>query len=243
MIRLDLGIYINVFEDGVASDKKHKMYSATCSVCGTTVRQRMSDLKRSADRCHHSRSTATSKINDMPRGWTSKSELNKKIYYLWKAMIARTTPAYWAEFPTYEGTTVDERWLRLSNFVEDIQAIDGYHEWTVCPKNAMMLDKDTRIKGNKHYSKDTCCFISHADSNRDVFNRHSDNLNIARTVMLQNQSEPVRFTNVKTQEAKEFNSLKEGCRELNLNLRNAWKILSDKYPDCKTTQGWTIEKI
>ena len=241
---MDLGVYINVVEDGIASDKKHKMYSTTCSICGIIVRQRMADLKRSADACHHSRRLkANSKINDMPRGWASKSELNKKIYYLWKAMIARTDPAYWIEFPTYEGTSVDDRWLRLSNFVEDIQDIDGYDEWTTCSKNAMMFDKDTRVPGNKHYSKDTCCFISHADSNRDVFNRHSDGLETARTAMLQNQSEPVRFTNIKTQEIKEFPSLKEGCRALNLNLRNAWKILSDKYPDCKTTHGWTIEKI
>lgn len=38
----------------------------------------------------------------------------------------------------------------------------------------IMLDKDTLVKGNKLYSKETCCLISHADSNRDVAERHPE---------------------------------------------------------------------
>lgn len=113
----------------------------------------------------------------------------------------------------------------------------------VSEKHGMMLDKDTKVPGNKHYSKDTCCFISHADSNRDVYQRHPDNMQKAHIAMLENQSEAVRLTNIQTGEVKDFPSLKEACRELDLNLRNAWKILSDKYPECKTTHGWKIEKI
>lgn len=224
------------------SDGKHKIYSATCSVCGKTVYRRMGDINRSSDRCHHIRSNSN-KINDMPRGWTQESELNYRMYHLWKAMVLRTTKEYWQKHPCYNGTTVDFRWLRLSNFVEDIKLIDGYEDWSKSGKNEMMLDKDTIVPCNKHYSKETCCFISHVESNRDVFERHPDNMNNARSAMIENQSEPVRFTNVQTNETHDFSSLKEACRQLNLNLRNAWKVLSNKYPECKTTRGWKIERI
>ena len=240
----EIGIYTNVRQDGVASDSKHKMYSATCSICGKTVRQRMGDLKRSCDSCHHKKGNAQdNKINDMPRGWTTESELNLRIYYLWKAMILRTTEKFWEKYPSYKGTTVDESWLSLRNFVEDVVDLEGYDKWCVSEKHEMMLDKDTIVAGNKHYSKETCHFISHADSNRDVAKLHPNNMQKAHIAQIESQSEAVRFTNVRTGEIKDFPSLKEACRELDLNLRNAWEILSDKYPECKTTHGWKIEKI
>ena len=107
----------------------------------------------------------------------------------------------------------------------------------------MMLDKDTIVPGNKHYSKDTCRFITHAESNQDVFRRHPDNLENAREIFKENASEPVRFTNIKTKEIIDFPSLKEACRDLKLNFRNAWMVLSDKYPGHHTIKGWTITKI
>lgn len=127
-----LGIYKDIYQDGIAKDGKHKMYKATCSVCGKVVHQRMGDLKHSCDKCHHKRGNSKSnKINDMPRGWSAESELNLRIYYLWKAMIVRTTEDYWEKYPSYNGTTVDESWLRLSNFVNDIAKLEGYEDWCV----------------------------------------------------------------------------------------------------------------
>ena len=107
----------------------------------------------------------------------------------------------------------------------------------------MMLDKDTIIEGNKHYSKDTCRFITHTESNQDVSRRHPENIQKAQQAFVENASGPVRFTNTKTNEVIDFLSLKEGCRVLNLNLRNAWMVLSEKYHSHHTINGWTISKI
>ena len=183
------------------------------------------------------------KINDMPRGWASQSELNMRIYYMWKAMIVRTTQKYWDKYPTYEGTTVDDDWRKLSQFVNDIKYLNGYDEWVNSPRKRMMLDKDTIIKGNKHYSKDTCCFITHAESNRDVINRHPENLEKARATYVEQSSIPIKLTNKKTGEVKFFTSIKEACRQMNLNNRHVWMILSDKYSGHYSTKGWLVEKI
>lgn len=158
-------------------------------------------------------------------------------------MINRATEQYWQKHPTYSGTTVDDRWRSLSNFVNDIKELEGYEDWCVSENRQMMLDKDTKIEGNKHYSKDTCRFITHEESNQDVNRQHPENITKARDVFKENASEPVKFINIKTNETIDFSSLKEGCRILNLNFRNAWMVLSDKYPGHHTIKGWTITKI
>jgi len=183
------------------------------------------------------------KINDMPRGWISESKLNARIYYMWKAMIRRTTQKYWEKFPTYTGTTVDNEWRKLSNFVKDIQFLDGYEEWMLSDNKMMMLDKDTIIKGNKHYSKKTCCFISHKESNIDVHNRNPASIIKARSTFIDNSSVPLKLTNKKTGEVKYFNSMKEACRQLNLNYRHVWMIVSDKYSGHYSTKGWIVEPV
>lgn len=241
-----VGIYTNIHESGNKSKSGHKLYFATCSICNTVVEKTLSDLKESNQLCRHraiKNGDPNYKINDMPVGWMNESKLNMRIYYLWKAMIMRTTEKYWEKYPTYTGTTVDDKWRILSNFVNDIKDLEGYNKWATASNRQMMLDKDTIIEGNKHYSKDTCCFISHEESNQDVNRRHPENIQKARQAFVENASNPVRFTNIKTNEVIDFPSLKEGCRTLNLNFRNAWSVLSDEYPGHHTTKGWTITKI
>lgn len=242
----DIGIYTNIHSSGNRNKSGHKLYFATCSVCGTIVEKTLSDLKESNQMCRHKVQKigdSNYKVNDMPKGWMNQSELNMRIYYLWKSMINRTTEKFWNKYPTYTETTVSDEWRVLSNFICDIKELDGYAQWVDSAGEMMMLDKDTIIQGNKHYSKDTCRFITHAESNQDVFRRHPDNLEKARDTLKDKLSEPVRFTNIKTKETMEFPSLKEACRTLNLNLRNAWMVLSDKYPGHHTIKGWTIDKI
>lgn len=242
----DIGIYTNIHESGNIASDRHKMYYATCKVCGAVVEKRLADIKESNKVCRHQvldKTSSSYKLNDMPSGWMNQSELNMRIYDMWKAMIRRTTEKYWIQYPTYTGTTVDDKWRILSNFVNDIKELDGYNQWVNASGEMMMLDKDTIIQGNKHYSKYTCRFITHAESNQDVATRHPESLRKAREVFKENASEPVRFTNIKTKETIEFQSLKEACRTLDLNLRNAWMVLSDKYPGHHTIKGWTIDKI
>lgn len=242
----DFGIYINVHESENKTNDGHKLYNATCKVCGAIVEKTLSDIKRNNTICCHKSGRVgidDEKINDMPIGWITESKLNQKIYDTWKAMISRTTEKYWKQYPSYTGTTVDGRWKILSNFVKDIKYLDGYDDWKNSTNRHMMLDKDTIIEGNKHYSKDTCRFITHAESNRDVNKRHPENLEKAREIFANSTSEPVRFTNIKTKEIIDFPSLKEGCRTLGLNVFNAWAVLSDQYPRRYTVKGWKISKI
>ena len=48
--------------------------------------------------------------------------------------------------------------------------LDGYSEWKT--NIGYCLDKDTKIPGNKIYSRATCCFIPHAENIRDISKRH-----------------------------------------------------------------------
>lgn len=242
----DIGIYTNIHESGNTVADGHKLYYATCKMCGTVVEKRLADIKESNKVCRHKASKEDEdgyKVNDMPKGWMNISDLNMKIYYLWKAMIMRSTEKYWVKHPTYTGTTVDDRWRMLSNFVNDIKELEGYDDWVISSNRQMMLDKDTIFEGNKHYSKNTCRFITYTESNQDVNRRHPENIQKAQKVFKENASEPVRFINSKTFQSLDFPSLKEACRELKLNLRNAWMVLSDKYPEHHTIKGWTISKI
>ena len=242
----DIGIYTNIHESGNIASDRHKLYYATCKVCGTTVEKRLVDIKESNKVCRHKVSDENSsnyKLNDMPKGWMNQSELNMRIYDMWKAMILRTTQKFWDKYPSYEGTTVDGSWRKLSQFVNDIKYLSGYDEWVSSPLKRMMLDKDTIVDGNKHYSKDTCCFITHAESNRDVHKRHPENLEKAKNAYIEQSSIPLKLTHKKTKEVKYFPSISEACRQLNLNKSHVWMILSDKYPGHYSTKGWLVEAI
>ena len=236
----DIGIYTNIHESGNRSKSRHKLYYATCSQCGVTVEKTIKDIQRSNKVCRHKK---ISKVNDMPSGWIAQSELNMRIYDMWKAMLTRTTQKYWDKYPTYTGTTVDESWRKLSNFVNDIQELQGYDIWVNSPKEMMMLDKDTLFEGNKHYSKDTCCFITHAESNHDVSKRHPENLEKARCAYVEQSSKSIKLTHKKTGETRIFSSIKEACRTMNFNQRNVWMVLSDKYPGCHSVKGWSVEYV
>lgn len=245
----DIGIYTDVHPSGNKARDRHKLYYAKCKVCGTVVEKILSDIKRSNKICRHrvlgknkilNKTSDDYKFNDMPKGWINQSELNKRIYSAWKAMINRTTKKFWEKYPSYTGTTVDDNWRTLSNFVNDIKELEGYNEWSLPTGRGMMLDKDTIVEGNKHYSKETCRFITHAESNRDVHKRHPESLLKARNAFIEKNSKPVKFTNIKTNETIEFSSLKEGCRELNLNFGNAWMVLNEDYTSHHTIGGWTI---
>ena len=241
----DIGIYTDIHESGNRSKDGYKLYYATCKICGTQVEKELYDIKRSNKVCRHKSSNKiydSYRVNDMPNGWINNSYLNKRIYYTWKSMIELAKESYWKKFPTYEGTTIDESWRILSNIVRDIQTLEGYEMWANNPNKGIMLDKDTLVEGNKHYSKTTCRFITHAESNQDVAERHPENIQKAREALIDQISIPVRFVH-KDGQSIDFPSLKEGCRVLGLNERNAWTVLSDKYPGRKTTKGWLIIKI
>lgn len=111
-------------------------------------------------------------INDVPYGWSSENEWNKKVYKKWADMIYR---CYSEEFhktnPTYIGCTVCERWLTLSNFVEDFEKIDGYDRERFL-NGELVLDKDIksrkRGKKNKIYIIIECLLTTQPENTKEA---------------------------------------------------------------------------
>ena len=107
-------------------------------------------------------------INDIPKGWRLESEGNKRIYNVWRNMIYRCYSEKCHEKnPTYEECFVCERWLLLSNFIEDIKLLDNYDLWL--NDHFFELDKDIKSNGeNKCYCLEECMFIDHGSNTRQA---------------------------------------------------------------------------
>jgi len=77
-----------------------------------------------------------------------------KEYDLWKGMLKRCfSEKFKQKYPTYQGVTCSKDWLSMTKFIEDVSQMRGYG------LSGWALDKDILVKGNKLYSKDTCCFV------------------------------------------------------------------------------------
>jgi len=75
-------------------------------------------------------------------------------YDLWKGMLKRCfSEKFKQKKPTYEGVTCSKDWLSMTTFIEDVSQMKGYG------LKGWEFDKDILSKGNKLYSKDTCCFV------------------------------------------------------------------------------------
>lgn len=116
-------------------------------------------------------------INDMPWGWASENEWNKRVYRKWERMLYR---CYNEEYhktkngKNYIGCTVCERWLTLSNFVEDFENIDGYEREKFL-NGELVLDKDIKSGGkNKTYIIEQCLLTSIEENSREAM-RTRDN--------------------------------------------------------------------
>ena len=77
-------------------------------------------------------------------------------YDLWKGMLRRCfSEKFKQRRPTYKDVTCSKEWLLIASFIEDVSKMKGYD------LEGWQLDKDILVKGNKLYSKDTCCFVPH----------------------------------------------------------------------------------
>ena len=92
-------------------------------------------------------------INDL-YGWKNESELNKKIYDMWRSMWRRCG---------YEGYWIDckvcDEWIYLSNFVKWIESEPRYEDFKKSLKG-WSIDKDMKVKNNRLYSPDTCTLVT-----------------------------------------------------------------------------------
>lgn len=255
---ISIGNYTNIIWTGTRNKSGHKIFSAECRTCGARISATMSDLRCRSLKClHNSHSSNTCKsmvcgvgVNDMPKGWLDQNDYNKRVYYLWKAMLRRTTERFWQKSPSYEGTDVSAEWLCLSIFAKDIEELEGFEIWKSNPGSRIMLDKDTKIAGNKLYSKDTCCFISNEDSNRDVYKRNPNSLDKARLSFAEKHGIPIKAINLTNGEEVTFESMNDASRKLNIPPAHIWMILSSdlKYRSHKSAKSsdkikWTFQRI
>jgi len=92
-------------------------------------------------------------VND----WVGNISVGGKVikeYQLWQGMLKRCFDEKLKQkYPTYEGVTCSKDWLSMTNFIEDVSQMKGFG------LSGWELDKDIIQKGNKLYSKDTCCFV------------------------------------------------------------------------------------
>jgi len=244
----DIGIYINIHYANKKNKTNHKFYYGTCKFCNTTVMKLLGDFKRSPNHCTHFHSShyTVDRINDMPNRWTSESDYNKRVYSLWRHMLMRTSENYWIKEPTYKGTTVCEEWRKLSVFSKDIKLLKNYQLWKDNPNKRIMLDKDVLGHNSKKYSPTTCCFLTHADSNRDVLSRHPEIIDNLKKYAQYNRDKIsifVKAINKKTKEVRIYKSIKECSKDLHIENRNIWMCLSnkEKYKSHKSAKGWTFD--
>lgn len=101
-------------------------------------------------------------INDMPRGWASETENNKRVYKLWHSMISKCYSGY-TRYSSYENCSVSPEWLYLSNFVNDLPKIPNYNRWE--QGEEVYFDKDSLYLGNTEYRLGFVQFISKEDLN------------------------------------------------------------------------------
>lgn len=235
----DLGIYTNIRESGNRIGR-HKTYLADCKICGKTVERTLYNLRRFNMSCQHGKS-------DMPKGFLS-NDYNKRVYDLWRHMIARTMPDFWKKYPSYKGATVSEEWRNFMTFYEDIKTLEGYEMWKDGYGKRIMLDKDILGNGQKLYSKETCCFITHAESNRDVLKRHPESIQkliAGNKEYTKDLGRKIKAINKKTKQEFIFSSLKSCAKELKLNSSNIWMCLSkeEEYKSHKSCKGWIFEEL
>lgn len=179
-------------------------------------------------------------INDMPYGWASKNKWNKKVYKKWSDMIKRAYYKKWKEnHKTYDECIVNERWLKLSNFVNDFKLIDGYDEEKFL-NGELELDKDIKYDGNKEYCLEKCKLVSHIENLRDANSKRKMPNGIEHWSYGTHQSEE---TKQKLRELnKGINSPKLGEKIAKIN-KDTNEIIELKYQFEYGEDGYNISSI
>ena len=85
----------------------------------------------------------------------SENGKNTDEYNTWHGMLRRCyDPKLQEKYPTYKDCEVSTEWLNFQTFSHWYE--NNYYE---IPGEVMCLDKDILYKGNKIYSRSTCCFV------------------------------------------------------------------------------------
>ena len=106
------------------------------------------------------------------------------------------------------GVTYDPKWNSTEGFIDDVDSIVGWNEENFL-KRKIQLDKDLKYNNNKIYSKNTCMWVSRKSN------------------MQRQPSRQKRFGsfNLYTNEYEEHYSVREFCRNKDLNSSVAYSVL------------------
>lgn len=169
-------------------------------------------------------------INDMPYGWYSENNWNKKVYLKWSNMLMRVyNEKYQKTHTTYVNATICLEWHWLSNFVRDFVNIEGYDEHLFL-NSELQLDKDIKSNGkNNEYSLKNCKLVKakensiQANKTRDyssisgknsnlygVHKRGKDNPNSLKVIQYDNNENIIKI----------WDSIKEASLELKIKDSN-----------------------
>lgn len=146
-------------------------------------------------------------INDM-RGWGNKSTDSNYnsfyhiIYGMWRSMLQRVHDR--EMFPTYEGCTIDNDWYYLSKFYRDLQTIPGYKEFKEANGKGFCLDKDIKVKGNRHYGKNTCLLVTKSENVKESNHRVRRRLRRVMRVNIEDPFDYVVYDTMKDSEKEGF---------------------------------------
>lgn len=157
---------------------------------------------------------------------------NKKEYALWYNMLTR---CYCQESKYYKwygskGITVENSWLKFSNFLKDIPTLEGYNKEELY-LGKLQLDKDFKQKEinkeNQVYSKETCIFCT------QIFNYSLEiieHVNLGKKYI------------VTSPEGKSFEvlNLRDFCDSIGLNIKSARAVVSGV---TKSLKGWNFKKV
>ena len=141
--------------------KNRTCIKMSCENCGVEFFRSVYALSRDKIFCSHKCNgeyykTNATQIEDyiLDCDGVLKKRKDLKSYSLWCGMMRRSESFdYKAMKPTYKDCTVSENFKSFKYF----------HNWCLDQKgygiDNFELDKDILIKGNKHYSEDTCCLV------------------------------------------------------------------------------------
>ncbi len=146
-----------------------------------------------------------------------------KFGMLWYNMMQRCYSTRYHEYtPTYKDCDVCDRWLHFQLFCEDIQKLENYEEW-LKDSFKWVLDKDTKVLGNKMYSPDTCVFIS--NSSNTIAS------NISKNKYLGISPDNTEYT---------FSNMRIFAEEHSLTKGGISSVINGKQ---KTHRGWVFKKL
>ena len=160
-------------------------------------------------------------------------ELCQKLRHVWKDMINRCYNPKYKRYYDYggAGVRVSDDWLCFSTFYNDITGYKGFNR-DLLLNGKLSLDKDKLQidieKGNRVYSKDTCCLLT----SQEQYDYSGS------SIINNNRRVSIDYTNVVTKESGTILGVNNLSRLFNLDVAGIYSVLSGR---CKTYHNYTFK--